>query len=266
MRTIGLAISQHVEANGTFPGGFGKPLDASYLVQILPYMEQQPLYHTINMTNFDWASLECNENTTAFAKTVETFVCPSDPARNTVRAKAAPNYAANAGDAGSESLRGDGPFIGRTLAPRDVTDGLSQTVGVSEWTVGPGVPRVAYRDSSIYRITQPLGPRDYAAFTQICAALDPRQVEPARPGVKGTFWLVGGLGRTQYNHTLPPNRPSCWVYGGIHAYTAGSYHGRGAHVLMLDGSARYVKDSVDARAWSSLGTRSGGEVVGDDAM
>ncbi len=29
----------------------------------------------------------------------------------------------------------------------------------------------------------------------------------------------------------------------------------------MDGSVHFVKDSIDARVWSALGTRMGGEVV-----
>ena len=41
----------HTESRGSFPGGYGKPYDASYLVQILPYIEQTPLYDSMNMAN-----------------------------------------------------------------------------------------------------------------------------------------------------------------------------------------------------------------------
>ena len=33
----------------------------------------------------------------------------------------------------------------------------------------------------------------------------------------------------------------------------------------MDGSVRYVMDSIDRRIWAAIATRAGGEVVGDDA-
>jgi hypothetical protein len=38
------------------------------------------------------------------------------------------------------------------------------------------------------------------------------------------------------------------------------------NVGLMDGSVRYVKDTVAPRSWSALGTRAGGEVLGGDAF
>jgi len=45
------------------------------------------------------------------------------------------------------------------------------------------------------------------------------------------------------------------------ALTAGSRHVRGVNVLTMDGSVHFVRDSIDARVWSALGTRRGGDLV-----
>ena len=37
------------------------------------------------------------------------------------------------------------------------------------------------------------------------------------------------------------------------------------NVLMGDGSARFIKDSIALSVWWSLGTRAGGEVISADA-
>ena len=49
LKQIGLAIHQHVESRGQYPGGFGDPFDASYIMQILPFMEQSSMYNSINI-------------------------------------------------------------------------------------------------------------------------------------------------------------------------------------------------------------------------
>jgi prepilin-type processing-associated H-X9-DG protein len=50
------------------------------------------------------------------------------------------------------------------------------------------------------------------------------------------------------------------------ALTADSFHPGGVNVLLGDGSVRFVKDSVNGRAWRALGTIAGGEVVSADAF
>ena len=47
------------------------------------------------------------------------------------------------------------------------------------------------------------------------------------------------------------------------AVTARSHHGGGVNVLLLDGSVRFVGNDVAPATWRALGTRAGGEVVGD---
>ena len=44
---------------------------------------------------------------------------------------------------------------------------------------------------------------------------------------------------------------------------ARGYHGNAVHVLLMDGSTRSVADSVSLATWQALGTRAGGEVVGE---
>jgi prepilin-type N-terminal cleavage/methylation domain-containing protein/prepilin-type processing-associated H-X9-DG protein len=81
-------------------------------------------------------------------------------------------------------------------------------------------------------------------------------------------------GVTFYNHTLPPN----WnrkVASGNQQYNCGdtsityfhvsasSYHTGGVNVCRADGSVKFVTDSIDFATWQALGSRAGGEVLGD---
>ena len=258
LKMIGVAIHQHIEAHRVLPGGFGKPLDSSFLFQILPYLEQESLYHSFNMVHVE---VDPNANNTARDVVVSTFLCPSEPSRSWA-AKSATNYAANAG---RDAIWGEGPFSGVPIAPARITDGLSQTAGVAEWIVGPGDYDRGSRLGSVYAkyLTNP--PKDRRAFARLCDQLasDP----PPGPFMpfKGRGWEEGGLGMSQYNHTLPPNSPSCGILP-WRAVTAGSFHGPGANVLFLDGRVRFVKQSIDPEVWYAVGTRAGGEVVSGDAL
>jgi prepilin-type processing-associated H-X9-DG protein len=47
------------------------------------------------------------------------------------------------------------------------------------------------------------------------------------------------------------------------AVTARSFHEGGVNVLLMDGSVRFVTNSIPLGVWRALGTRAGGEVIGD---
>jgi prepilin-type N-terminal cleavage/methylation domain-containing protein/prepilin-type processing-associated H-X9-DG protein len=81
-------------------------------------------------------------------------------------------------------------------------------------------------------------------------------------------------GTTFYTHTLPPNwnrkvasgnqQYNCGDTAIVHFHVAASsYHSGGVNVCMADGSVRFVSDSVSFTTWQALGTRAGGEVVGN---
>lgn len=272
LKQIGLAIHRHVEAKGIYPGGYGQPLDASYLVQILPYLEQESLFNSINISNFEHLTLFTNDNTTASNAHISTFFCPSEPSRSDFGVNAV-NYGANAG---RSERSGEGPFIAQgvnvrpsqELGPGDVRDGLSHTAGVTEWIVGMGDLDQVSRLGTVYSFPLELPPdvlTNRFKFANMCMQIVPDGAQPTSIRAKGFFWLKGGLGYTQYNHSLPPNYPSC-ATGPWNAVTAGSHHDSGVNVLFLDGSVRFVKESIDPNTWYSLGTRSGGEVISGDAL
>ncbi len=261
LKNIGLAIHNHASSRNAFPAGFGmQPFGASFLLQILPYIEEIPLYNSINL-----ATDRGNENYTASQLTPGVFLCPSDLSRSTSTSAHAINYAGNKGWDGSGLLDKGGVFVGRTLSDRDIVDGLSQTCGVAEWIVGTGTRERAFRLGSHYRIRGVFtnAPSDFDAFVHKCEALKPADIERFI-GFKGQLWLEGMMGYAEYNHTLAPNRPSCIASLFMEATTAGSFHGGGANVLMMDGGVHFVKESIDPRIWRATGTRAGGEAVGDN--
>jgi prepilin-type processing-associated H-X9-DG protein len=76
-----------------------------------------------------------------------------------------------------------------------------------------------------------------------------------------------------YSHTMPPNKRSCSYWGGGVSsdifetmISANSMHPGGVNVLFLDGSVRFVKNTIQYQTWHAIGTRDGGEVVSMDAL
>jgi prepilin-type processing-associated H-X9-DG protein len=43
--------------------------------------------------------------------------------------------------------------------------------------------------------------------------------------------------------------------------SANSMHTGGVHVLMVDGSVRFVSSNIDFNTWAAVGTRNGGETT-----
>ena len=73
---------------------------------------------------------------------------------------------------------------------------------------------------------------------------------------------------TQYNHVAVPNSKSCAGTGFTGTMTnmamqvaPNSFHVGGVHVMMGDGSVRFVSDSIDLNLWRAVGTRGSGEAI-----
>ncbi len=168
-----------------------------------------------------------------------------------------------------------------------VTDGTSNTALVSEklWgavgnpTVYPGSPnglRGIY--SANYNGAYNQGPSaNPMAAVATCNSL------PATTASSGSY-LIGAqwsmsypwhTSNSAYTHFNTPNKNSCVSpsdtccvnpWGGTSAMiTASSNHSGGVNVLMTDGSAKFIKNSINPTTWWAIGTKGGGEVIGADA-
>ncbi len=160
LKQIGVALHNYASANrDSLPWGDGPWWNEwSAHTLLLPYLEQGPLYNSINFGNalpFGLAPFNINNpiNTTATYTKVSGFSCPSDPDRLT-DPNGHNNYMANSGSAPSSMYAGNagalgwngpvaGPFIysdngtvttigGTFIGLQAITDGLSNTAAFSE--------------------------------------------------------------------------------------------------------------------------------------
>ena len=259
LRQIGIALHSYESAAGTLPGGSYY----SFHALTLPYLEQGPLFNSINFSlkahpRIGWG------NQTAYATQLEILLCPSD--RTDPRRPSGTSYAGNRG-VGFDRWKhaSNGLFVsdvGSAIRLASIIDGTSTTAACAEWSLGreggpPNRNRTVFRTPLI-----PSGPGEFEEFTNACRNLDISEAT-FHDWSKGENWLHPGLGYSGYNHTLCPNMKTCQndtlVQHG--AWSSGSQHVGGAHVLFADGHLRFIREGITLSTWRALGTRNGGEAV-----
>ena len=276
LKQIGLALANYESTFRAYPPCSVMPLGQKFqpwsgLARLLPQLEQANLAKLI-----DFSQQEFTANPLAAKTRVPIYLCPSevnDRERPTSTISYYPsNYAFNEGtwfiyDPVAGGV-GDGAFHpNKAFKPRDMTDGLSHTIGLSE--------NKAYQPN-LYDAAQP-------------AALG--AAPPANPAalmLAGTFdtnghteWTEGDVHETGFTTTFGPNAVVPYTGpGGVTydvdytsmrdgesatvptyaAVTSRSYHTGIVNAIFMDGSVRSVNDNVNLGVWRAAGTRSGGEV------
>ena len=296
LKQLGLGLHNHHDSKQYLPFREGRYpfFPASYqgrksgLIDLLPYIEQGTLHEqimnslTIGATTFSAGGPEpWNGTYTPWQQHVPGFYCPSDGVRPSAGVKHT-NYMFCGGDSidlhtSANISRG---MFGYSSTEKgfvfaDVTDGLSNTIAMSERRRGVnGVP-ITY---TLYNgggwFTTPngcLSQFNRATKTWLGSTLG------AWSGVR---WPDGGMGFGGLTTNAPPNSVSCaWnshdAQPGL--YPPSSLHPGGVLALMGDGSVRFISQTIDTGnlnaagtgltgfspfgVFGALGSRSAGEVV-----
>jgi len=256
----------------------------SSLARLLPYIEQENLYGKINFS----IPYSDPTMTQVSARRIATYVCPSEPNDRGFGTgnDGFPNkhwitsYGVNMGTyqifTKTNEGVGDGAFAPNTgYTIKDFRDGTSSTLAISE--IKAYTTRVA---STVFSTTPPAapngGPDQAATFG---ATLLTVTVETC-----GKEWVDGKIHETGFTTCFRPNTQvlhtntttgisydvnfvsaseSSLAADTYAAVTARSYHQSCVNVLLMDGSVRTVKNGINQTIWRALGTRFGGEIVGD---
>ena len=299
LKQFGIALHNYHDTQGSFPWGQEEDdqwQDWSTHVALLPYIEQAPLYSSINFVNpfpaSDQGSANPNwaGNTTATYAKLNIFLCPSDVDRLTTPFGHV-NYMSNRGSSpDSVNTLGpfNGPFIGadpgatlntRVFAIRDITDGTSTTAAFSEKVKGIGAANpvdLLSPPASVAALGSTTVMNSPAAYYQACLALNYKQTatqtgfgyDSVVAGIGGT-WHIGYPPQTGYTHVMPPNTWSCsngsGGAGNQGAHTASSRHPGVVNITFCDGSVRSVKSTINVPVWWALGTKAGYETISSDS-
>lgn len=264
LKQIGLALHNHHSAHGTFPSA-RDAMGYSVFVQMLPYIEQENIYRSFDMT----LSPSDSSNAAVRANPISIYLCPSDPMVNLPAGTPGINYRMNSGvsivnsyptSANASMPPPDGGFWDtNTYRVGDMLDGTSNTAAFSEHIKGDFSNAVVTADADTFRPgTYPSTPDE---ALQQCNAIDISDLSFQGNSNAGDFWSSSGHTSTRYYHAFPPGNRSCMFPPQRIATTANSGHTRLVNVLLFDGSVRGVPYSVSLPAWRALGTRQGGETI-----
>lgn len=247
----------------------------SAIVHLLPYLDQTPLFSAVNFS-FETHAISYPAihpaNVTVANTAIDVLLCPSDglspPSGGT-------SYRANYGVGPQPMQNAEGPDSGNgfltfpaCLSASSFVDGLTTTVAFSERLKGSGqfAPKNAERDLGDLDAV-PFGAINTADYA-LMACGQASQLNFPRLVDAGYTWFLSGRTYTSYCHAQQPNGSisdcvsiGMGGYGHFGIATARSHHRGGVNALFVDGSVRYVSESIQRAVWRALGTRNGGEIV-----
>lgn len=286
LKQIGIAVANFESVNRKLPSlcfsgerthylddGHDPLLSIHY--RILPYLEERPLFDSINIRASaikNTVGFDAFENRTAREIRVGTFLCPSDKWADSP----GNNYRGNLGPyphrfTQAETPGAGGPFEFMKDSPASkITDGLSMTAGFSERLQGSGENARFDRSRDFWYAgfrpdhSATATPEEFREYCSLAPTV------PLHTNMRfGKYWLPGTRPYTVYDHVFPPNskipdcssdvislNPDSFNHATV---SARSNHRGGVHVGFMDGSVRFVKDSVALSVWRSSATRSGND-------
>lgn len=268
MKQIGLALHNYHEAHDVLPPGSIVYYNGSkynghgwtWHASILPYLDQAPLYNQIQGPDSSGMGSESGgvsdpKQQLAGQTVLSVFWCPSQPdvTKGAQKNGYSPsNYNGNmgtligsAGDncysgsvdtpqemaATGGCMGGDGIFfISSAVGFRDIKDGLSNTIMVSEVIDSGGDADMLGGGGSDRKHCFSNG-------------------ADSNPPTEMTEYLIAAESNDPINS-----------YG---EEAAGSYHVGGAHFVLCDGSVRFLSENISMTIYRALSTRAKREVIGE---
>jgi prepilin-type N-terminal cleavage/methylation domain-containing protein len=285
LKQLGLAMHNYEGVFGYFPPstistGTSAAQPWSMQAFVLPFVEGESIfklidfnvgYHSgVNLTNYPAYGVA--------ALKVPVLVCPSDPNdRNRLNSTTGTpehypsTYAMNMGQYliwNPVNKSEGGAAFAPNLKNRHAAfiDGLSNTLGLSE--VKAFQRRV---HDAVLPVTPPINVNDVSP-----------SVSGGQFGDTGhTEWVCGRAIHVGFTTTFPPNTFVPHMVGGITydfdvcssregrnqtdvtygVITSRSYHAGGVNTINMDGSVRFVANSISSATWRAYGTRAGGEPI-----
>ncbi|EAQ80775.1 DUF1559 domain-containing protein [Blastopirellula marina] len=295
LKQLGLALHNYHDTHRSLPAR--KTINrVSGYIPLFPFLEQSALYDRIatgDPANGIAPFPDALSTWSGYDGFPDSLRCPSDPGGDLTGAREARlvNYAFNKGDDMTETNDGStstAPLATRSRGPfsylrwvrlAEVTDGLSNTLAMSERLRQPYSNPTTTASSTDHRrcmaVVSGLRNNPSLALT----TTDGRYfVEGLSANCRfGSWGTRGHVHFVGFNAVLAPNAPNArdGEYG---VFSPSSEHPGGVNAVLLDGSVRFLADTIDTGdtsetrshgfsgpspygVFGSLGSISGGEVI-----
>ncbi len=285
LKQYGLGLHNYHDVHLMFPPGGGdwnNGPEIGWQVKILPFMDQAPLYNSLNMSAnaaqghgpSAWDVILPNTNRQARYKQVPYAICPSNPDaafRDSNWAQS--TYSGSLGSQRTPSADGNcNTFLNAraTNAPStqfgyDANSGWADHGNTYE---ARGVSGMFNRLGAPIRIAQVL---DGTSNTFMIG-----EINPTCHDHTAGWWNINGMGTAHASTSVPPNdmttcpnstrvtNPACtpmsnWNY----SWGFKSTHAGGVHFLLVDGTVRFINEGLDYNSYQRLGGRAEGLSIGE---
>ena len=275
LKQLMLSCQMYHDSHNSFPPARGRgSLESfnytSHLFWLMPYTEQTAFYNDVIAKGVPHGR---NNADSAYSGTFTHLLCPSDggskQATSWVNNAAKTNYCGSWGDSicqtdesamtsrgfypgglGSASATESRQVVTRTMS--SITDGTSNTIAYSELVAGAtqgtnkvkGGIMVLGSDEVIRprNILNKVNATDRTIFDGTAATFE-----------RGQNFADGNVSVTGFQTIMPPNSPNARNYGsgvgqsgwGYGICSASSNHSGGVNAAMVDGSIRFVSETID---------------------
>jgi prepilin-type N-terminal cleavage/methylation domain-containing protein len=260
LKQLGLAMHNHHDTYNAFPIGVRAVWGHSWSLDILPFVEQQNVYdlcpQPLNDSGY-WAGTDArSKGLIALARSpIKVFRCPSSPTEdietrniNGLTNRAISTYLACAGNSrtdnnGSTGMNtSDGMFLARDARKvsrgfrfADCVDGQSNTLFIAD---------------AEYLVDNARGCDICDRYLYYHMNADSGSGSDFSEALGSTYFAMNARNRGIRNNTEREIGFS-------------SYHQGGINACLGDGSVRFIKESINLATWRALGSRDGGESLGD---
>ncbi|WP_437187549.1 DUF1559 domain-containing protein [Planctomicrobium sp. SH668] len=294
LKQLMIAVHNYHDTHSIFPSECYAPNGATWEgysphVMILPFIEQTPLFQMFQTTYLN-VGVQSNvvrngsQGDAQVKSKLPAFLCPSDSAQlwtspNSYAFSIGPGFMWGVGAVDRIGVFSSISAPENSNPPTrmsDILDGTSNTIGISEITIGSGqtadlglgVTGVDGANDSWSPVTFPSQSVVQAQLNS-CAASTNYLNNDAGNG--GSAWYWSSPGVTLFNSIWAPNAKvrncsnhcsGCYM-DGRSAVPARSRHTGGVHAAMMDGGVRFVSDNVDLVTWQRIAGRAEGGVAGE---
>jgi prepilin-type N-terminal cleavage/methylation domain-containing protein len=256
LKQLSLGLHNYEDVHKVLPPAGINSNQMSWLVLLLPYIEQQNLYNQFNFTQGAWNA----HSRIAIVRRVKIPIinCPSlatpkdnyslfDPANEAD--VSALHYYAVLGPIGPNAFAGNGPYL---------QQGVDQGFGfcASQGTFGQGEgngPTVVPLNNPLRTIT------DGTSNTLLLGELAWNNYPYWRPWTRGYYFDTRGT--LLYASKNVKNPINSRIFDGWNDGSFGSLHPGGAMFSRVDGSVQYLRQTIDMGTYRAFASRDGGESI-----